>query len=354
MSWYSKVFWSEGLFLRPHHLQQNDRYVEHLLEKRVRDTSRRIRGALPSWRSTRTSPSRANSRCAAPPASCRTVRRSISRRQPDSRRDRRAGDGRRPDRLADDAGRGAEHPRGRRRRDADSASRYVIGSETFIDSTSALRIEEEIDIAFPRLGFELRKTGKPGYIGLGIARILEVRDKNILFDEKFVPPMLVCAAHPVIDGWINRIIGWIENKLDELARYAADPTVRRRLAERRLSGPASAEPHHSGAESFPALGLCPSRAALRGVAAGSRANLRHLLRRNGGRANYPAYDHDDLENVFTPLMRDIQDFLSARFGRRASAWRSSSAHRTRSCRRSAIARYSATRPWCWRLPHGGR
>jgi len=39
MSWYSKVFWSEGLFLRPHHLQQNDRYVEHLLEKRVRSVS---------------------------------------------------------------------------------------------------------------------------------------------------------------------------------------------------------------------------------------------------------------------------------------------------------------------------
>ena len=36
MSWYSKVFWSEGLFLRPHHLQQNDRYVERLIENRVR------------------------------------------------------------------------------------------------------------------------------------------------------------------------------------------------------------------------------------------------------------------------------------------------------------------------------
>src|SRR5712671_5522172 len=36
MSWYSKVFWSEGLFLRPQHLQQNDRYVEHLVERRTR------------------------------------------------------------------------------------------------------------------------------------------------------------------------------------------------------------------------------------------------------------------------------------------------------------------------------
>ena len=36
MSWYNKVLWKEGLFLRPHHLQQNDRYHEHLLELRVR------------------------------------------------------------------------------------------------------------------------------------------------------------------------------------------------------------------------------------------------------------------------------------------------------------------------------
>ena len=35
MSSNNRVVWSEGLFLRPHHLQQNDRYVEHLLEQRV-------------------------------------------------------------------------------------------------------------------------------------------------------------------------------------------------------------------------------------------------------------------------------------------------------------------------------
>src|SRR5215510_6812802 len=35
MSWYSKVVWSEGLFLRPHHLQQSDRYLERQIEGRV-------------------------------------------------------------------------------------------------------------------------------------------------------------------------------------------------------------------------------------------------------------------------------------------------------------------------------
>ena len=39
MSWYSKVAWKEGLFLQPHHLQQNDRYVEKLIEARTRHVS---------------------------------------------------------------------------------------------------------------------------------------------------------------------------------------------------------------------------------------------------------------------------------------------------------------------------
>ena len=31
MSWDSKVLWSEGLFLQPHHFQQSDRYLESLI-----------------------------------------------------------------------------------------------------------------------------------------------------------------------------------------------------------------------------------------------------------------------------------------------------------------------------------
>lgn len=34
MSWTSKIVWSEGMFLRPQHFQQNDRYFEALIEDR--------------------------------------------------------------------------------------------------------------------------------------------------------------------------------------------------------------------------------------------------------------------------------------------------------------------------------
>ena len=39
MSWYSKVVWGEGIFLRPHHLQQHDRYLEHVVDARTRQIS---------------------------------------------------------------------------------------------------------------------------------------------------------------------------------------------------------------------------------------------------------------------------------------------------------------------------
>ena len=36
MSWRSKVIWSQGMFLQPHHFQQEARHVEHLIDVRVR------------------------------------------------------------------------------------------------------------------------------------------------------------------------------------------------------------------------------------------------------------------------------------------------------------------------------
>ena len=65
----------------------------------------------------RISLSRASSRCAAPPASCRTERRSTSRRIARSRSDRCAGDAVGSDRLADDADGGTEHAGSRRSSD---------------------------------------------------------------------------------------------------------------------------------------------------------------------------------------------------------------------------------------------
>jgi len=315
MSWYSKVVWSEGLFLRPHHFQQNDRYLENLLENRVRHVTpypwgfsvleidrdlaqqsriglRRTVGVMPDG-----TPFALPDNSPLPAAievpenaAGQIVWLSLPLASPNTRE-------------VEDA------PTG-------SASRYVPSTEMLIDSTAPLRIEEEIDVAHPRLTLELRKTAKAGYVGLALGRILEVRDRAVLFDEKFAPPVLVCSAYPVIEGWLDRVIGWIDNKLEELARYAADPTaggglqsadyfmlqlLNRQIPQlRHLRQSRYVHPERLF-ETF--LGL-----------AGELATFTTAERRA---RDYPAYDHDDLEACFTPLVRDIQDFLSANLGRRA-------------------------------------
>ena len=39
MTWHNKVVWTEGMFLRQQHFQQQDRYLEGLLDHRFRVVS---------------------------------------------------------------------------------------------------------------------------------------------------------------------------------------------------------------------------------------------------------------------------------------------------------------------------
>ena len=112
MSWNAKVHWTEGLFLRPHHLQQGDRYLENALESRTRhitpypwgfasleidrDLAQQSKFALRrgGWRHARR----------------RAVR--FSRRMPGAGADRGAGGRGGPARLAHHAGARRQHPRG--------------------------------------------------------------------------------------------------------------------------------------------------------------------------------------------------------------------------------------------------
>jgi type VI secretion system protein ImpJ len=315
MSWYSKVFWSEGLFLRPQHLQQNDRYLEHFVERRASHVTpypwgfslleidgdlaqqskfcfRRAAGVMPDG-----TPFDLPTDSPLPPpvdvpenAAGLIAWLSLPVAAPNTRE------------IDDNT--------------VDGASRFIKGAELFIDSTAALRLEEEIDIAHPRLALELRRTPKPGYVNLGIARILELQDKNILFDDKFIPPMLICAAHPVIEGWINRIIGWIDNKLEEFSRFAAEPGAGGGLQSvdylvlQMLNRQIPVLKHFARSRFIHPERLFEELLRLAG-------ELATFATRERRARDYPAYDHDDLENVFTPLIRDIQDFLGAQLGRRA-------------------------------------
>ena len=79
---------------------------------------------------------------------------------------------------------------------ANTGSRYFRDIEPIIDAASAMHLEQEIEVAHPRISFEVRKTPKTGFHNLRVARVLEVRDKTIIFDETFAPPTLVARIAP--------------------------------------------------------------------------------------------------------------------------------------------------------------
>jgi type VI secretion system protein ImpJ len=313
MSWYSKVVWSEGLFLRPHHLQQNDRYLEHFVESRVGRTTpypwgfsdieidrdlaqqnkfglRRASGVLPDG-----TPFNLPADSPLPPPVL--VPESAAGHYvwlliPETAANTREVDG----------------------ADAESASRFFIDSETFLDSTSNLRIEQEIDIAHQRLSYEIRKTPKPGFTGLLAARIVEVSDKAIVFDERFAPPVLVTIAHPVVAGWLDRVIGWVETKLEELARYASDPSAGGGLQSvdyfmlQMLNREIPALKHLRGSRYVHPERLFFELLKLAGELATYSTKERRAR-------EYPAYDHDNLETTFAPVLSDIQRFLNVDISR---------------------------------------
>ena len=314
MSWFSKVAWKEGLFLQPHHLQQSDRYLERLLEVRVRHASpypwgfdevkinrdllqqgrvglSAVAGIMPDGLPFEAPGINALPSPAEVPddAGGMTVWLTLPDIAPGGRETAMAGESGAP-------------------------TRYTLAAQAVADSTAAMRLEQEIEIAEPRLELDIRNTPKPGYQCMKIARITEIRDRVVTLDDTFTPPSLIIAPHPVQVGWLDRVIGWVETKLESLSRYAADPSAGGGL---------------QAADYFMLLLLNREINVLRHLRRSRSVHperLYELFLRLAGElatfdqdkrlaAEYPPYDHADLKASFEPVVRDIQRLLSRDVGR---------------------------------------
>ena len=314
MSWYSKVVWSEGLFLRPHHLQQSDRYLEHLVEGRTgqvtpypwgfsdleidRDLAqqskfglRRAAGIMPDGTPFRICrPTAAAAAIAVPEACSRACCLAVDADvQPNTRE------------VDDD------------RRKRQPLRRLT--ARLLIDSTSKLHDRRRDRRRHAAL--QLRRSARrqsPASSVWPCARIIEVSDKSIVFDERFAPPVLLVSRIQSVDR--------LARPRDRLDRDQARGTgalclrsaLRRRPAERRLFHAANAQPPDSCAEAHARIALRASGAALCRTAAACR-RTRDLLDQERRARDYPAYDHDDLDRTFAPVLADIQRFLSVDISR---------------------------------------
>ncbi|ORE97229.1 type VI secretion system baseplate subunit TssK [Aurantimonas sp. 22II-16-19i] len=312
MSWYSKVAWTEGLFLRQHHLQQHDRYLEKLIECRVRHLSPYPWG----FSELEIDNDLAQQSKFALRRACGIM--------PDGTPFDMPGVSPLPDpvEVRPEAGNlfawlslPAALVNGREldMAEAGSASRYTRELERIVDSAAAMQLEEEIEVAHPRLAFDIRETPRPGFHALKIARIVEVRDRTVVYDQGFAPPVLSLGAHRVVAGFAERVIGWIDNHLSTLARHAADPSAsgglqnidyfRLQMLNRVIGG----LKHLTASRYTHPVELYREVLAIAGEL--STYSPERLAR------TYRPYDQDDLKASFEPVLDDIQRLLNLDIGR---------------------------------------
>jgi type VI secretion system protein ImpJ len=309
----NRVVWAEGMFLRPQHFQQQDRYVERLVRQRV--------GAVRAngWGLTELAVDRAalaigkfGLAAAAgvlddgtpfdipgdtpTPAAIDLTENTRNARVMLVLPMRRAGQ---PDTLL--------------REREEVAARYAAQEYEAPDGVAGSDLVAPIQVGSPRI--RLAVEGGPidlgGYACLPVARVLEVRggDRQVLLDDSFIPPAMSIGAAPLLAAFVVELQGLLTHRAEALAARMSAPGVRGAgemanllmlQAVNRFAPQIAhlAQPPRSHPEDFFEL--------LVGIA-GELATFTLANRRTPA---FPIYRHDDLSGTYAPVIAALRQALS--------------------------------------------
>ena len=310
MPWRNKVIWSQGLFLRPHHLQQHDRYVEHLLDSRCASLQTYGWG-ITELEIDKNQLSLGNFSITA----CKGI-------LPDGT----------PFSIPDDAPLPAPLPvtegmfnekvylglalsrRGSVETDSSNAkeslARFNPREIDVDDNVAGHESSTTLQVGDLRLRLLLDNEQRNNFSCLELARVLESRpDKGVVLDADFLPTCLDCSASPKLKGYIIELQGLLEHRCEALVGRVAEAGrggvaeiadfLMLLLVNRSL-------PLITHLANLP--GLHPEafyRSALQ--IAGELATFTAAQKRA---PDFPAYQHNDLEKCFTPVMKELRHSLS--------------------------------------------
>ncbi|MCY1263704.1 type VI secretion protein [compost metagenome] len=318
MSWNNRVVWSEGMFLRPQHFQQHDRYLETLVDGRCRPMQAggwgfselrldeallsqgklallRARGVLPDG-----TPFNIPDDDVAPPPllidpSLRdaVIHLGLPLRRAGSRDTVEEGE-------------------------APGAARYVSQVRDVRDDNAAFESRAPVAVGGKALRLLAARDGLGEYACVGVARVVEKRaDNAVQLDEAYIPPLLDVAVSAPLQAFRSELLGLLHQRgealagrvvasgaggASEIADFLLLQLVNR--AEPLVAHLARLSPLHP--ESF-----YREAVALAGEFSTFSSNQRRPQ-------EYPAYEHDDLQASFAPVMLALRQALSMVIDTRAT------------------------------------
>lgn len=81
-----------------------------------------------------------------------------------------------------------------------------------------------IDIGRLNLRLLLATDDLSGYVCVGLIRIAEIRDdKSILLDDSYIPPVLDCRYSPKLKSYLTELTGLLHSRAESIAARLADP-----------------------------------------------------------------------------------------------------------------------------------
>ncbi len=309
MSWMSRIVWSEGMFLRPQHFQQQERFLEHLIQGRCADLTPF------GWGYTHLKLDRqalALGRLAV--ESCRGV-------LPDGTPFDIPGDDAPPPPLDIPAEqKGAVvylalplvRPGMSQVRYADQEvgmERYLVDEIEARDALSGSVNNSTLQVARPSFRLLLGREELDEFAHLGVARIVERRsDDMLLLDEEFIPPCLDCQVSARLSGYLHELEGLLHHRADALASRLVEGG--KGVAE--MADFLMLQTVNRYQPLFTHLGLIGPTHPIALYTHGLQLAGELATFTSGGKRPpaFETYRHQSLQETFTPLMRELRRSLS--------------------------------------------
>jgi type VI secretion system protein ImpJ len=312
MGWENKVVWSEGLFLQPQHLQQQERYLERL----VRTSTAALTPFSYGLTQLDVDPDLLSLG--------KFALRSAVGLMPDGTPFDIPGDVDRPAPIdlpetlrnatlflvlpARQPGAIETAPADR----VETAARFVVGEHEATDTNTGYQSVATVPIGRLRMRLATEAETSGGQVALGLVRVIEVRaDRSVVLDESYIPPVLTCDASGILAGFVAQLQGLLHQRAEAIAG---------RLSESGARGAAEIADYlilqvcnryeplmtHLAA----AVGQCHPESLYRVLIslAGELATFTESRKRP---PVFPPYRHDDLYATFRPVMASLRQSLSA-------------------------------------------
>lgn len=308
----SRVVWSEGMFLRPQHFQQQTRHVDRIMQQRV-SAVRSFGWGVSEFQVDKAALSIGKFALASatgvlddgtPFAIPDDVPPPVPIDVPEQTRNQRvcvvlplarAG---MPDTVLGD-------------RD-DVAARYAAGDYDAADSVVGSDVVAPVSVGRLRLRFAIEGFGDlGGFAALPIARIVEVRgdSKQVIIDDQYIPPCVTIAASQPLSSFAVELHGLLHNRAEALAARLAQPGMRGNMEMANLLLLQIAN-RYAPLAAHIAQTPTPHPQDWYGLLVQMAGELATFTSQRRRPVEFPTYRHDDLQKVYEPVIAALRQALS--------------------------------------------